>query len=174
MVSKEDICRLLEARQIPFEITEHPAVFTMEGTHDLCLPYPEDLACNLFVRDDKKRFYGLVSLKGEGHLDLKTIRKEQGLRRLSLASPADLFSFFRLTPGSVTPFGLLNDTGHRVEFFLDRRFLEGPGRIGVHPNENTATVWLSAEDLLRLLEEQGATVHVAALPLVDKSPLQAL
>ena len=98
---------------------------------------------------------GLLSLKGEGHLDLKAFQKSQGLRRLSLASPADLAAFLQLAPGSVTPFGLLNDARHRVEFFLDRRFLEGAGRIGIHPNENTATVWLAARDLLRLLEEQG-------------------
>ena len=173
-MGKETIYRRLEEEGIPFAVTEHPPVFTMEGTHALCLPYPDDLACNLFVRDDKKRFYGLLSLKGEGHLDLKAFQRSQGLRRLSLASPADLAAFLQLPPGSVTPFGLLNDARHRVEFFLDRRFLEGAGRIGIHPNENTATVWLAARDLLRLLEEQGTTVHVTILPLVDNEGQQAL
>lgn len=110
-MEKEAIYRLLEEEGIPFAVTEHPPVFTMEGTHSLVLPYPEDLACNLFVRDDKKRFYGLITVKGEGRLDLKAFQKEQGTRRLSLASPADLASFLQLAPGSVTPFGLLNDAG---------------------------------------------------------------
>ena len=173
-MEKEAIYRLLEEEGIPFAVTEHPPVFTMEGTHSLVLPYPEDMACNLFVRDDKKRFYGLITVKGEGRLDLKAFQKEQGTRRLSLASPADLASFLQLAPGSVTPFGLLNDAGHRVEFFLDRRFLEGAGRIGIHPNENTATVYLAARDLLRLLEKKGTTVHVAAMALVDNEAQQAL
>lgn len=173
-MEKEAIYRLLEEEGIPFAVTEHPPVFTMEGTRSLGLPDLEDVACNLFVRDDKKRFYGLLTMKGEGRLDLKAFQREQGTRRLSLASPAELASFLQLAPGSVTPFGLLNDAGHRAEFFLDRRFLEGAGRIGVHPNENTATVYLAAGDLLRLLEEQGTSVHVTAMPLVDNQGQEAL
>lgn len=173
-MGKEEILQLLENKGIPFAVTDHPPVFTMEGTRSLGLPDLEDVACNLFVRDDKKRFYGLITMKGEGRLDLKAFQQEQGIRRLSLASPADLAAFLQLAPGSVTPFGLLNDAAHRVEFFLDRRFLEGTGRIGVHPNENTATVYLAARDLLRLLEKKGTTVHVAAMPLVDNQGQEAL
>lgn len=47
-----------------------------------------------------------------------------------------------LIPGAVTPLGVLNDEEHRVEVCLDRDFLAEPGKIGVHPNDNTATVWL--------------------------------
>ena len=63
-----------------------------------------------------------------------------------------------LIPGAVTPLGLLNDREHRVTFFLDRSFLEGSSLIGVHPNDNTATVWLKVRDLLRLLEENGTQI----------------
>nr|WP_243414321.1 hypothetical protein [Pseudoflavonifractor phocaeensis] len=55
-----------------------------------------------------------------------------------------------LITGAVTPLCLLNDWEHKVTFFL-----EGSGLIGVYPNDNTATVWLNTEDLLRLLEENG-------------------
>ena len=63
-----------------------------------------------------------------------------------------------LIPGAVTPLGLLNDQEHKVTFWLDQSFLEGEGRIGVHPNDNTATVWLKTEDLLRLLRENGTKI----------------
>ena len=58
-----------------------------------------------------------------------------------------------LIPGAVTPLGLLNDPEHRVRFYLDTEFLGN--RIGVHPCDNTATVWLQAEDLMRLIREHG-------------------
>ena len=65
-----------------------------------------------------------------------------------------------LIPGAVTPLGLLNDQEHKVTFFLDKSFLEGSGLIGVHPNDNTATLWLRTEDLIALLRDHGTAVRV--------------
>ena len=47
-----------------------------------------------------------------------------------------------LVPGAVSPLGLLNDHEFRAKFWLDRSFLDPPGLIGIHPNDNTAIVWL--------------------------------
>ena len=68
-----------------------------------------------------------------------------------------------LTAGSVTPLGVLNDTERKVTVFLDRDFFESPGLIGVHPNDNTATVWLKAEDFVRLIEEHGNRINVVPI-----------
>ena len=117
------------------------------------LPYPKWDAKNLFVRDDKKRNYYLISVKGDKRVDLKAFRKRQGLRPLSFASADDLLAILGLTPGAVTPLGLLNDKAGKVYFYLDVDF---KGHlIGVHPNDNTATVWLLADDLMKLLREEG-------------------
>lgn len=61
-----------------------------------------------------------------------------------------------LTPGSVTPFGLLNDTEHQVILYLDEAFKDTI--IGVHPNENTAAIWLEARDLINIIETHGNKV----------------
>ena len=63
----------------------------------------------------------------------------------------------------MTPFGLLNDSECRVHFYIDRDFWQGSGLIGVHPNDNTATVWLQAEDLVALLREHGTTLDIVEL-----------
>ena len=68
-----------------------------------------------------------------------------------------------LVPGAVTPFGLLTDGQRRVTLYLDRTFLDGPGLIGAHPNDNTATVWIRAEDLLDILRERGVPVRIVDL-----------
>ena len=120
-------------------------------------------AKNLFVRDDKKREYFLITVKGNKRVDLKEFRKSHGTRPLSFASAEDLMNFLKLTPGSVTPLGLLNGVGQKVKFFLDKDFLEPPGLIGIHPNENTATVWLKTADLLKLIQENGNEVELAEL-----------
>ena len=60
----------------------------------------------------------------------------------------------------MTPFGLLNDKNNKVKFFLDKDFLNSPSMIGVHPNENTATIFLKTEDLIKILKNTGHEVEL--------------
>lgn len=159
MHDQNETLKLLEEYGIPYELSEHPAVFNIEEISKIDLPYPDRIAKNLFIRDDKKRNYALLTIMGHQRVDLKEFRKSQGTRALSFASSEDLFRFLKLTPGAVTPLGLLNDSDHSVRLFLDASFLEGNGKIGVHPNDNTATVWLSTNDLIRLLSTHGTTIQ---------------
>ena len=162
-MTKQETYDFLNAKNIEYEITEHKAVFSMDEICDVVLPHSECDAKNLFVRDDKKREYFLITVKGNKRVDLKEFRKSHGIRQLSFASAEDLMRFLNLTPGSVTPLGLLNDAEHKVKFFLDKDFLEPPGMIGIHPNENTATVWLKTADLLKLIRENGNEVELEEL-----------
>lgn len=134
-MTKQETYDYLRAHGVDFEITEHPAVFNMEECAAVDMPYPEDDAKNLLVRDDKKRSYYLITVRCGKRVDL--------------------------TPGSVTPLGLLNDRDHAVRFCLDRDF-DG-GRIGVHPNDNTATVWLSVRALLALLRDRGTEIELVEI-----------
>ena len=86
-------------------------------------------------------------------VDLKGFRRQHGLRALSFASTEELFSIMELTPGAVTPLGILNDTESRVHFYLDEEFIGN--KIGVHPNDNTATIWMQADDLMGLIQKHG-------------------
>ena len=86
-------------------------------------------------------------------VDLKGFRRQHGLRALSFASTEELFSIMELTPGAVTPLGILNDTESRVHFYLDEEFIGN--KIGVHPNDNTATIWMQANDLMGLIQKHG-------------------
>ena len=68
-----------------------------------------------------------------------------------------------LIPDAVSPFGLLNDDEKKIVFYIDAAFKEGQGLIGILPNDNTATVWLKAEDLIRIIQEHGNEVKVVKL-----------
>ena len=162
-MDKQEILALLDERGIRYEVTEHKAVYNMAELAEVVLPYPEADAKNLFVRDDKKRGYYLITVKGDKRVDLKAFRRQNGTRPLSFASAEDLMARLGLIPGAVSPFGLLNDAEHSVTFCLDREFLDAPGRIGVHPNDNTATVWLAAADLLSLIREHGSPTRLVEL-----------
>jgi len=159
-MNKEEVYKYLRDNNIEFEITEHPAVFHMGENPDLVLPYPGSDAKNLFIRDKKKQNYYLVTVKGPKRVDLKLFRQEHGTTPLSFASPEDLLEKMDLIPGSVSPFGLLNKDTGSIKFFLDRDFFNDPGLVGIHPNENTATVWIKPQDLITLLEKHGNTIEI--------------
>lgn len=162
-MNKEEIYNLIKEKGYWHEITEHKAVFTMNEVNDIYVPYPEYDAKNLFVRDDKKRNYYLITVKGNKKVDLKEFRKNNNTRPLSFASENDLMNILNLIPGSVTPLGLLNDQELKVSFYLDQEFLTGKKIIGVHPNDNTATIWLKVEDLIALIKEHGNEVNIINL-----------
>lgn len=157
-MNRQQIYDYLQENSIWHEITEHKAVYNMAELAEVPCPYPEADAKNLFVRDDKKQNYYLITVKGEKRVNLKAFRKAQGTRNLSFASAEDLLERLALIPGAVTPLGVLNDETRSVQVFLDQDFLQEPGLVGVHPNENTATVWLKTEDLIRIIREHGNEV----------------
>lgn len=159
-MDKQEIYEMLRERGIRFEAVEHKAVYNMDDLKDVDLPYPERDAKNLFLRDDKKRNFYLVTVAPDKRVDLKRFRQEHGTRPLSFAPEKYLREILGLEPGAVTPLGLLNDEERQVRLFLDKAFFEGPALIGVHPNDNTATVYLKTEDLVRIVKEHGNEVEI--------------
>ena len=160
-MNKQETYDFLTKSGVKFEITEHQAVYNMAELAQIENPHPECDAKNLFVRDDKKKNYYLITVKGDKRVNLKEFRKAHGLRNLSFASPEDLMSIMGLTPGSVTPLGLLNDKEHKVRFYLDADFTDS--LMGIHPNENTATVWIKSADLVRIIKEHGNEVETVQI-----------
>lgn len=159
-MNKEDIYEFIRTKNIWYEITEHEAVFNMQELSKIEVPYPEYDAKNLFIRDDKKRNYYLITVKGDKRVDLKEFRNKNKIRPLSFASYEDLMNILNLTPGAVTPLGLLNDSELKVTFYLDKAFFNGKEIIGVHPNDNTATLWLKVNDLISIIKEHGNIVNI--------------
>ena len=149
-MDKQQVLAFLSSQNIPYEITEHAAVYNMAEAAAIPMPYPEADAKNLLVRGDRR-------------VDLKAFRRQYQTRALSFATAPELMELLGLIPGAVTPLGLLNDERRRVALYLDKAFMEAPGRIGVHPNDNTATLWLKTEDLIAIVRGHGNAVHLAEL-----------
>ena len=162
-MNKQEVYDFIKSKNIWYEITEHKAVFNMDELSEIEIPYPEYNAKNLFVRNDKKINYYLITVKGNKRVDLKEFRNNNGTRPLSFASEQDLMSIMNLIAGSVTPLGLLNDKDLKVTFYLDKDFLKDKQIIGVHPNENTATLWLKVTNLIDIIKEHGNQVNIVEL-----------
>ena len=105
-MTKQETYAFLTEQGISCEITEHAAVFNMEELDAVDLPYPDRDAKNLFVRDDKKRNYYLITVKDDKRVDLREFSQRHGTRKLSFASADDLLSLLGLIPGAVTPLRL--------------------------------------------------------------------
>lgn len=159
-MNKKEIYEYLKKKNIWHEITEHEAVYNMEELSEVDMPYPEADAKNLFVRDDKKRNYYLITVKGDKKVNLKEFRKNNNTRNLTFASEDDLMDIMNLIPGAVTPLGLLNDKELKVQLYIDKYFVKDSNIIGIHPNDNTATVWLKTEDLIYIIKEHGNQINV--------------
>ena len=157
-MNKEQIYEYLDNMNIWYEILNHKAVFNMDDIFKIDLPYPEADAKNLFVRDDKKENYYLITIKGNRKINLKEFRKKYNTRPLSFASSDELNNILKLEPGSVTPFGLLNDKENKTVLFIDEYFIK-LNLIGIHPNDNKATLWLKTSDLISIMKNNGKTVN---------------
>ena len=147
----EFILSLLRQSSIPYELATHPALFHMEEGQSL--PHPEAVAKNLFLKERKGKRYFLVTLPRDGKADFKNFQNLFQSGPLTMATPEELQEILGLGLGSVTPFGLLHDQNHSVEWGLAQDFRGN--LIGVHPNVNTATVYLSADRLFLLLTKLG-------------------
>ena len=151
---RHEVFAALADMHIAYEVIEHPAVYTIDEMDQLNISNKESIVKNLFVRDDKKRNYFLIVLQKDKHVDLKRIKAELNCRPLGFASEDDLAKYLGLNKGAVTPFGVLNDSICKVTVVLDEDILSFE-QIGVHPNENTATVLLKPHDLEAIIEKHG-------------------
>ena len=147
---KQRVYDALNKLGIKYEVVEHEPVHTMEDMDSLGLPEKGTLCKNLFLRDAKGKRHFLITCDENAKVDLKSLGRQLGAGNLSFASEERLEKYLGLKQGSVSPFGLMNDTDHAVEFFIDKN-LSKCKSLGIHPLENTATVFLSFKDLDKFL-----------------------
>jgi Ala-tRNA(Pro) deacylase len=158
---EEPVIARLNELGIPFTRHEHPAVATVEEAHAHWAGIDATHCKNLFLRNQKGTRHYLVVLTASKRADLRGIADQIGDGKLSFASPERLMAHLGLTPGSVSPFGLINDRDHAVRVVLDRDF-QSSTRLAFHPNINTATLTIAAADFAKFLAACGNPVqHVS-------------
>lgn len=159
---KQAVFDFLRAQGIPYAVTEHEPVYTMEKMERLGLNKLGTICKNLFVRDAKGKRHFLITADDGTAVRLKELGEKLGAGKLSFASAERLQKYLGVTSGCVSPFGVLNDTRHEVTVVFDEKIAR-LDRIGVHPNQNDATVWLSAPALIDAVRGLGNEVVILAL-----------
>ncbi len=144
----------LNQLEIPYTRYEHRPAYTIQDLDDMKLEMEGQHCKNLFIRNDNGNKHYLVLVSQEKRADLKNLSTQIGSTRLSFASAERLHKHLGLTPGYVTPLGLLNDEEKKVLVLIDED-LKNSKHICLHPNVNTATVSILYDDFIRFLKWRG-------------------
>jgi Ala-tRNA(Pro) deacylase len=147
---------------IAYERFEHPPVATVAEAEAHWKDIDAAHCKNLFLRNQKGDRHYLVILAHSKRADLRRVADQVGDGKLSFASPERLMKYLGITPGSVSPFGLLNDAGRHVRVYVDRDVLQAT-RITFHPNDNMVTLVVSVADFERFLQHVGNVVRLIAV-----------
>ncbi len=140
---------------------DHPPAYTVEEAQALRGEIPGGHCKNLFLKDDKGAIWLIVCLE-EAQVDLKAAPAKIGSRRLSFGRPELLREVLGVEPGSVTPFGLINDRERRVNVVLDRSMMAHE-LLNYHPLENTATTTIRSADLVAFIRACGHEPAIVAV-----------
>ncbi len=156
MRGNPELYALLDKLDISFDYYAHPAAPTVEEAARYWKDLDATHCKNLFFRNHKGNRHYLVVLDHRQELNIKDLEQRLKQGKLTFASPRRLKKYLGLTPGSVTPLGLINDAEQHVHLFLDEE-LKHSESISFHPCINTASIVMKYADFLRFLEHCGNT-----------------
>ena len=159
---REPILGALQALDIRYELFEHPPVHTSDEAAIHWQAISGAAVKNLFLRNKKGDRHYLVILGIDKQADLRHLVKVIGDDRLSFGSPERLQKYLGVTPGSVSPLGLIHDSARAVRVIVDSD-LRTAERLIFHPNDNTASLTISGSDFQRFLADRGNSVRWIAL-----------
>lgn len=153
---------ILDKLNIKYDVFEHPPVPTIKEA----LIYWKKIKCthckNLFFRNHKGNKHFLVIIEFSHQLNIKDLEKRLMQGKISFGSPKRLMKYLGLEPGSVSPFGLINDKEHHVHVFIDQGLME-TDEISFHPNVNTRSLRLKWTDFIKYLNQTGNVVEFRKL-----------
>ena len=109
MIGQEKVYETLKGLGIGFEYFEHPEAPTVELAMQYCQNLDSTHCKNLFFRNHKGDRHYLVILHCTRSLAIRDLEQRLRQGKLSFASPQRMERYLGLRPGSVSPFGLVND-----------------------------------------------------------------
>ena len=157
-MNKMDLLTMLSRHNIKYDVYEHPSLNTVEESKKLRGKIKGIHTKNLFLKNKKNKFF-LFSCQESTIVDLKQLKKALNLGNISFARDLYLKNILGVEPGSVTPFGLINDQNNEIKFFLDRKILYH-NKVNFHPLVNTSTVSLDIKDFLLFLKKNNKLVNI--------------
>ena len=150
----DKVLSYLNEKGFEYDCYTHPEAPTIEIARQYWRQDGSKHCKNLFFRNHKGNRHYLVVLDCERDLDIHDLEKRLHQGKLSFASPQRMEKYLGLQPGSVSPFGLINDEENHVHLFLDEN-LQNEASLSFHPNDNHATVVITREEFMKYLSQVG-------------------
>lgn len=154
---EEKLMALLAELGAAYELYEHEACYTVQEADEQQLRLPGlNLKC-LLNKDKKTGVFYLLILEGHRKMEARHFKRITGWKETSFAAPDELYEKMKLTAGSVTPFGLINDEKHEIILVLEKSISEAADDelLNFHPCRNTATIGIKKADFIQLIERLG-------------------
>jgi Ala-tRNA(Pro) deacylase len=168
-LAPDDLLARLKALGFETKTIEHPPLFTVAQSQELRGRIEGGHSKNLFLKDKKGRIF-LVVAEEDAEIDLKRLHAlVGGSGRLSFGKPELLMEVLGLMPGSVTPFGAINDTEGRVTVVLDEAMMRHE-LLNFHPLTNEATTTIRRDDLVAFLRSCGHEPKIVAVSGPEAAP----
>ena len=152
------VYRFLDQLAIPFIRIDHGPVHTMEDCQKIDAELGGVICKNLFLCNQQKTVFYLLMIREDKSFKTKDVSKQLGVSRLSFGTPEDMERLLHISPGAVSPMGLLFDSARDVHLVLDSDLLQGE-YLGCHPCVNTASIRMRMQDFLNVY-----------LPAIGKTP----
>jgi len=146
--------QILKDLNIPYDYYGHPPAPTIEEARKYWKDIEATHCKNLFFRNHKGNRHYLVIIEHSRDLSIRDLEKRLKQGKLTFASDQRMYKYLGLMPGSVSPFGLINDATKHIHLFLDEN-LENSRRISFHPCVNSASIVILYEDFKNFLKWTG-------------------
>lgn len=159
---EKQVIKVLKDLDIEFKLFHHPPIPNIKEGLKHWKNIDATHCKNLFFRNHKGNKHYFVILDHRQTMAVHDMEKRLRQGKLSFASEKRLKKYLGLTPGSVTPFGLINDHENHVHVFLDDN-LKQSENISFHPNINTATIEVSYDDFIKYLDWTGNSYEYVKL-----------
>jgi len=158
----EQVKAELDKLDVPFNIVEHPAVYTTEVADEYIKGKIGVRTKSLFLTDNKKHHFYLVLMDDDKRLDMNRFAEIVGEKHVKFASEASLMEKLGLKPGVVSIFGLMNNKAKDVQVYFEKDIV-GDEPLTFHPNDNTKTIFVAMTGLEKFLKDLGFEYHIITM-----------
>lgn len=152
----------LKVLDIEYEIVNHKPALTTEQADSFIKGIEGVRTKTMFLRNRKKTQYFMLIMDGKIRMNMTAFANKVGAKRIQMASADDLFEMMKLSPGVVSPFGLLNNVNRDIHIYFDKEIMLEK-RMSFHPNTNEKTIFVRTTDIIKYIKSLGYEVHTIEL-----------
>ena len=162
MDAYQQVANRLQELGIPFDVVEHPPAFTTEQADSYIEGIEGVRTKSMFLTNKKKTQYYLLIMDDQKSLAMDLFKDLVSANRIRMASADSLFEKMQLPPGTVSPFGLLNNPERDIQVYFDKDIVS-EDTMTFHPNTNEKTIFVATQDIFKFLTHLGYDYQILEL-----------